>query len=82
MNAVSRYLRPVASVASIALFVYLLHQTGLIAVLENIRVVGWGCPDSAFGRKTCLAGTGMELLRSDERTASICARSRRAQTDR
>ncbi|HLN03665.1 MAG TPA: lysylphosphatidylglycerol synthase domain-containing protein [Bryobacteraceae bacterium] len=42
MNAVSRYLRPVASVASIALFVYLLHRTGPMAVLENIRVVGWG----------------------------------------
>jgi len=42
MNAVSRYLRPMASVASVALFVYLLRQTGPVAVLENIRVVGWG----------------------------------------
>jgi hypothetical protein len=42
VKTVSRYLRPVASMASIALIVYLLQRTGPVAVLENIRVVGWG----------------------------------------
>jgi len=41
VKTVSRYLRPVASMASIALFVYLLQRTGPVAVIENIRVVGW-----------------------------------------
>jgi hypothetical protein len=42
MNALSRYIRFAASVASIALFVYLLQRTGTAAVFENVRVVGWG----------------------------------------
>jgi len=42
MKKVSPYLRPAASLASIALFVYLLQRTGPVAVLENIRVLGWG----------------------------------------
>lgn len=42
MNKVSLYLRPAASLASIALFVYLLQRTGPVAVLESIRVLGWG----------------------------------------
>ena len=37
-----RYLRPIASMASIALFFCMLQRTGAEAVLRNIRVLGWG----------------------------------------
>ena len=42
MNNTLRYLRPLASIASIALFVYVLQRTGPAAVLDKIRLLGWG----------------------------------------
>jgi hypothetical protein len=42
MKAGLRYLRPMAGIASIALFFCLLQRTGPEAVLQNIRVLGWG----------------------------------------
>lgn len=42
MKTALRYLRPMASIASIALFIYLLQRTGPEAVLGSIRLVGWG----------------------------------------
>lgn len=42
MKDAIRYLRPVASMASIALFTYLLQRTGPEAVLDSIRLVGSG----------------------------------------
>ena len=37
-----RYLRPLASIASFALFVYVLERSGPAAVLDKIRLLGWG----------------------------------------
>jgi hypothetical protein len=42
MNNTLRYLRPLASIASIALFVYVLQRSGPGAVLDKIRLLGWG----------------------------------------
>ena len=42
MKAGLRYLRPIACIAGIALFFCLLQRTGPEAVLQNIRVLGWG----------------------------------------
>jgi hypothetical protein len=42
MNPGLRYLRPMAGMASIALFFCMLQRTGTEAVLRNIRVLGWG----------------------------------------
>jgi uncharacterized membrane protein YbhN (UPF0104 family) len=42
MKTAVRYLRPVGAIASIALFVYLLQRTRPEAVLDNIRLLGWG----------------------------------------
>lgn len=38
----NRYLRPLASIASIALFVYVLQRTGPATVLDKIRLLGCG----------------------------------------
>ena len=37
-----RYLRPIAGIASIALFFWLLQWTGPEVLLQNFRVLGWG----------------------------------------
>ena len=42
MKTARRYLRPIAVIASTALFVCLLRRTGPAAILQNIRVLGWG----------------------------------------
>ena len=42
MKTTLRYLRPLASIASFALFVYVLKRSGPEAVLDQIRLVGWG----------------------------------------
>src|SRR5208282_1956864 len=42
MKNTLRYLRPLASIASVALFVYVLQRTGPVAVLDKIRLLGWG----------------------------------------
>ena len=42
MNNFLRYLRPLASIGSIALFVYVLQRSGPEAVIEKIRLLGWG----------------------------------------
>ena len=42
MKNLLRYLRPAASIASVALFVYLLRRTGLDTVINSIRLLGWG----------------------------------------
>src|ERR1051326_800553 len=36
------YLRPAASIASLALFVYLLRRIGPAAIFDNVRLLGWG----------------------------------------
>jgi hypothetical protein len=41
VNNTLRCLRPLASIASIVLFIYVLQQTGPRAVLDKIRLVGW-----------------------------------------
>jgi uncharacterized membrane protein YbhN (UPF0104 family) len=42
MNNVLRYVRPLGSIASIALFIYVLQRSGPGAVLDKIRLLGWG----------------------------------------
>jgi uncharacterized membrane protein YbhN (UPF0104 family) len=42
MNNTLRYLRPLASIGSMALFVYVLQRSGPGAVLDKIRLLGWG----------------------------------------
>jgi hypothetical protein len=42
MKKTLRYLRPLASIASFALFVYVLERSGPAAVLDKIRLLGWG----------------------------------------
>ena len=42
MKTTLRYLRPLASIASFALFVYVLKRSGPGAVLDKIRLLGWG----------------------------------------
>jgi hypothetical protein len=42
MNNALRYLRPLASIGSIALFIYVLQRSGPGAVLDKIRLLGWG----------------------------------------
>src|SRR2546430_12707433 len=56
-----RYLRPLASIASFALFVYLLKRSGPGAVLDKIRLLGWGF---AF-----------LILRSEEHTSELQSQS-------
>jgi len=41
MNNTLRYLRPLASIGSIALFVYVLQRSGPGAVLDKVRLLGW-----------------------------------------
>jgi hypothetical protein len=36
------YLRPAGSIVSVALFIYLLRRTGAGAVLDGVRLLGWG----------------------------------------
>ena len=42
MNITRRYIRPLASIASVALFVYMLKRTGPATVLDKMRLLGWG----------------------------------------
>ena len=42
MSNILRYLRPLASIGSIALFVYVLQRGGPGAVLDKISLLGWG----------------------------------------
>jgi glycosyltransferase 2 family protein len=42
MNNTLRYLRLLASIASVALFIYVLQRSGPEAVLGKMRVLGWG----------------------------------------
>ena len=42
MKKTLRYLRPLASIASFALFVYVLERSGPGAVLDKIRLLEWG----------------------------------------
>ena len=42
MNNKARYLRPLALTGSIALFAYMLQRTGPGAVLDKVRLLGWG----------------------------------------
>jgi Lysylphosphatidylglycerol synthase TM region len=42
MKKTLRYLRPLASIASFAWFVYVLERSGPAAVLDKIRLLGWG----------------------------------------
>jgi hypothetical protein len=42
MKKTLRYLRPLASIASVALFVYVFERSGPGAVLDKIRLLGWG----------------------------------------
>jgi len=42
MKKTLRSLRPLASIASFALFVYVLERSGPAAVLDKIRLLGWG----------------------------------------
>ncbi len=42
MKKILRHLRLIASIASFALFVYVLQRSGPEAVLNKIRLLGWG----------------------------------------
>ena len=42
MKMTLRYLRPLVSIASFALFVYVIQRSGPGAVLEKVRLLGWG----------------------------------------
>ena len=42
MKKTLRHLRPLASIASFTLFVYVLQRCGLVAVFHKIRLLGWG----------------------------------------
>src|ERR1700691_3022558 len=42
MKKALRHLRTLASIASFALFVYVLQRSGPEAVLDKIRLLGWG----------------------------------------
>jgi uncharacterized membrane protein YbhN (UPF0104 family) len=42
MKKTLRHLRPLASIASLALFVYVLQRSGPETVLDKIRLLGWG----------------------------------------
>jgi hypothetical protein len=42
MKKVLHYVRPLAAMASLALFVYVLARSGPAAVLDKIRLLGWG----------------------------------------
>jgi len=42
MKKTLRYLRPLASITSAALFVYVLERTGPATVLDKMRLLGWG----------------------------------------
>ena len=42
MKTTFRYLRPLAPIASFAFFVYVLERSGPAAVLDKIRLLGWG----------------------------------------
>src|SRR6266567_1423383 len=42
MKKTIHYLRPLVSLASFALFVYVIQRSGTEAVLDKIRLLGWG----------------------------------------
>ena len=71
MKKTLRHLRLLASIASFALFVYVLQRSGPEAVLDKIRLLGWGFVILIVlsGARQSLAGGGLELLRSNRRAA-------------